>query len=184
MRNGAALPAVVQGPVPAHSAADGAPAPLAPPSAETGSELPFWRVKTLEQMTASEWESLCDGCARCCLIKLEDEETGSVELTRLACRLLDVGSCRCSDYANRFARMPDCLAIDAETVRKIDWLPATCAYRRVAEGRGLAWWHPLVSGDPETVHQAGISVRSFAMSEARVKLASYHRYIIQDFEDR
>lgn len=143
---------------------------------------PFWETKTLEEMNPQEWDLLCDGCARCCLIKLEDEDTKEVQLTRLACELLDVGSCRCRDYANRHKVMHDCLTIDPDSIKTLEWLPASCAYRRVGEGRGLAWWHPLVSGTPETVHQAGISVRSFARSERGIKLHSFHRYIIQDLE--
>lgn len=141
----------------------------------------FWKAKTLDQMTEKEWESLCDGCARCCLVKLEDEDTGDIHLTRLACGLLDVGSCRCSDYPNRFAKMPDCVNVDVAAVRRLKWLPETCAYRRLEEGRGLAWWHPLVSGTQDTVHEAGISVR-WARSEKKVKLENYHRYIIPDFK--
>ena len=139
---------------------------------------PFWRTKTLEQMSRVEWESLCDGCARCCLVKLEDEDTGEVHLTRLACRLLDHGTCRCSDYENRHQRMPDCVAIDPDKVRRLDWLPDTCAYRLVAEGRDLFWWHPLLSGDPQTVHQAGVSVRGWAISEDKAKPGTMHKYII------
>jgi hypothetical protein len=116
-------------------------------------------------------------------LKLEEEETGAVHLTRLSCRLLDIGSCRCSDYPRRHQRVADCVAIDAGKVRALDWLPATCAYRRVAEGRDLAWWHPLVSGSRETVHEAGISVRSWARSEATVSENALHRYIIRDLED-
>src|SRR5690606_23858524 len=138
---------------------------------------PFWRTKSLDEMTPREWESLCDGCARCCLVKLEDEDTEEIYLTRLSCSMLDLGTCKCSDYENRHRKMPDCVAIDAEAVRTLRWLPESCGYRRIAEGRDLAWWHPLVSGDPDTVHQAGISVRGLARSEAQVKEENYHRYI-------
>ena len=142
---------------------------------------PFWKTKTLDKMTRTEWESLCDGCGRCCLNKLEDEDTGEILLTRLACRLLDLGSCRCSDYENRKKRVPECVKIDAETVRSVKWLPPTCGYRLVAEGRDLFWWHPLVSGTPQTVHDAGISIRSFARSEKGIKIENYWKYIIEDY---
>lgn len=144
---------------------------------------PFWRTKTLDEMTTAEWESLCDGCGRCCLLKLVDEDSGDIHLTRLACRLLDIGSCRCSDYENRHDKVLDCLRIDVKSVRELGWLPRTCAYRRLDEGRGLAWWHPLVSGDPATVHEAGISVRGWAISEERAKESAHHRFIIGDFDD-
>ena len=153
-------------------------APEPPP----GADAPFWKTKTLEQMTRDEWESLCDGCARCCMVKLEDEDTGDIHLTRLACSMLVVKTCRCSNYPERFSLMPDCIDVTVEKVRELQWLPASCGYRRVNEGRDLAWWHPLVSGTPETVHQAGISVKSFAMSEKRVKAKNYGRYIIDGFE--
>jgi len=141
-------------------------------------DLPFWKRKTLDAMSAQEWESLCDGCGRCCLIKLEDEDTGDIVHTRAACALLDIGACRCSAYATRHAKMPDCVALTPEGARTLDWMPRTCAYRLVAKGEDLAWWHPLVSGSADTVHEAGISVRGFAVSEKRVK-GRYERYLLK-----
>jgi uncharacterized cysteine cluster protein YcgN (CxxCxxCC family) len=130
---------------------------------------PFWRRKSLEEMTPTEWESLCDGCGRCCLNKLEDEDTGRIYFTDVGCRLLDTDACRCRDYPNRSQQVPDCVRLTPEEVRSIAWLPPTCGYRLVAAGRDLYWWHPLVSGDPDTVHTAGISVRGrVAASEATV----------------
>jgi uncharacterized cysteine cluster protein YcgN (CxxCxxCC family) len=123
-------------------------------------EKPFWKTKTLEQMTDPEWESLCDGCGRCCLVKLEDaDDKNRTYFTDVGCRLLDGDTCRCSDYPNRTKTVPDCVRLTPRNVRKIVWLPPTCAYRRVADGHDLYWWHPLVSGDPTTVHTAGISVQ-------------------------
>ena len=139
---------------------------------------PFWRRKSLAQMTDSEWESLCDGCGRCCLVKLEDADDPSrTFFTDVGCRLLDGETCRCRDYANRTARVDDCVRLTPRNINRIVWLPPTCAYRLLADGGDLYWWHPLVSGDPETVHQAGISVRGrVAASEDDVR--------DEDLEDR
>ncbi len=110
-------------------------------------------------MSDAEWESLCDGCARCCLVKLEDEDSGEIHFTDIGCKLLDAKTCRCTDYKRRRRRVKDCVKLTPEGVRSLTWLPKTCAYRLVAEGRDLYWWHPLVSGSPDTVHEAGVSVR-------------------------
>jgi hypothetical protein len=120
---------------------------------------PFWKEKTLEEMSAAEWESLCDGCGKCCLSKLEDEDTGDIYFTTVGCRLFDAGTCRCGDYANRQAVVPDCVRLTPENVRTIAWLPSTCAYRLVAEGRDLYPWHHLICGDRDAIHRAGASVR-------------------------
>ena len=120
---------------------------------------PFWKTKTLEEMSPAEWESLCDGCGKCCLSKLEDEDTGDIYFTTVGCRLLDAQACRCRDYANRTALVSDCVRLTPQNVRTLSWLPSTCAYKLIAEGRDLYWWHHLISGSTDTVHQAGISVR-------------------------
>jgi uncharacterized cysteine cluster protein YcgN (CxxCxxCC family) len=128
-------------------------------------DAPFWKRKRLSQMTRKEWESLCDGCARCCLLKLEDVDTGEIAYTDIACRLLDTRACRCTHYEHRQRYVPDCIRLDAGKVDSMGWLPSTCAYRLVAEGRDLYDWHPLVSGDPDSVHRAGISIRDRVVRE-------------------
>ncbi|MDF1732785.1 MAG: YcgN family cysteine cluster protein [Minwuia sp.] len=128
-------------------------------------ERPFWETTRLEDMTQAQWESLCDGCGKCCLYKLEDIDTGEIVFTNVACRLLDHESCRCGDYANRSIVVPDCLTLDTENVGKLRWMPSTCAYRLLYEGKPLEPWHPLVSGNPDSVHWAGISIRGRCISE-------------------
>ncbi len=143
-------------------------------------EAPFWKRKTLEQMTPSEWESLCDGCARCCLNKLEEEDTGRLFFTDVACKLLDHDTCRCKDYPKRLKKVPDCVLLTPQEVRSINWLPPTCAYDLLAKGKDLYWWHPLVSGDPDTVHVAGISARGrVGASEADVPDEELEHWIVK-----
>ena len=139
----------------------------------------FWERKRLGEMTRGEWESLCDGCGRCCLHKLEDEETGELFPTNVACKLLDRHSARCVDYKNRKTHVPECVRLTPGLLRKLDWLPDTCAYRVLDEGRPLPDWHPLLTGDPESVHRAGISVRGWTVSEADV-VGELEDYIIEE----
>ncbi len=140
---------------------------------------PYWETKPLEALTQKEWESLCDGCGRCCLVKLEDEDTGKVHFTDIACRLFDEKSCRCSNYQQRRRKVKDCLKLTPAMVRALPWLPPTCAYRLRAEGRPLKWWHPLVSGSAETVHKAGISVRGrVSLSESELPIEDYEDHIM------
>lgn len=140
----------------------------------TNSTLPFWKRKGLHEMSREEWESLCDGCAKCCLHKLEDADTGAILQTNVACRLLNHDTCRCTRYADRKRLVPDCVVLTPDNIGDLHWMPGTCAYRLVAEGRDLECWHPLVSGDPDTVHQAGVSVRGRAVDERKAGELTHH----------
>ncbi len=146
------------------------------------SELPFWRRKALHEMTSDEWESLCDGCGKCCLIKLEDEDSGEIIATDVTCKLLDLGTCRCRHYEERIRYVPDCVTLTPDNIRSLAFMPATCAYRMLAEGKALADWHPLVSGDPNSVHDAGISVMGRAVSEVGVEDAELEDHVIEWFD--
>lgn len=139
----------------------------------------FWEEKSLAEMSREEWESLCDGCARCCLIKLEDEETEALHYTAVACRYLDRHKCQCTAYADRTRLVPDCLELSMDNVDQLYWMPQSCSYRLLAAGRPLPEWHPLISGNPDSVHEAGISVRGFAISEDDVdSVEDLEAYII------
>jgi uncharacterized protein len=130
---------------------------------------PFWKTKSLKDMSRTEWESLCDGCGRCCLNKLEDEDTGEYHYTKAACRLLDCKTAQCTDYPNRAKRVPDCVTLTSNNVGSLGWLPSTCAYRLLDEGKDLPCWHPLVSGRPETVVESGISVAGKVYTEKGIR---------------
>lgn len=138
----------------------------------------WWHEKPLAELSAEQWEALCDGCAKCCLHKLEDEDNGEVFYTRVRCRYLDEATCRCSDYPRRSVLMPNCIQLQAESVESLDWLPSTCAYRLRAHGERLPEWHPLVSGDTATVHRAGISIRGRAISDEFVHPDGFDEHIV------
>jgi uncharacterized cysteine cluster protein YcgN (CxxCxxCC family) len=140
---------------------------------------PFWQTKTLEEMSRAEWESLCDGCAKCCMVKLEDEDTGEVHTTAVVCHLLNIKACKCSQYSVRQKLVPTCEVLDPDNVHEIDWMPDTCAYRLLAEGKDLFDWHPLVSGDPNTVHTSENSVRDKVISEADIAEEDVELHIIE-----
>lgn len=130
--------------------------------------VPFWRRKTLTEMTRGEWESLCDGCAKCCLFKLEDEDTGEIHQTNVCCQLLDLDTCRCTRYGERSKLVPSCVTLEPHHLDEFDWLPTTCAYRLLHEGEDLPDWHPLVSGDPNSVAESGHSIRERCIPETEV----------------
>ena len=135
------------------------------------SALSSFEPGSLPAMTAEEWEAVCDGCAKCCLVKLEDAADGTVYFTDVHCRLLEAGTCRCGDYANRTRLVPDCVVLAPERVEEVFWMPASCSYRRLAEGRGLASWHHLLTGDTAAVHRAGVSIRGRSVPETAVRKA-------------
>jgi len=142
----------------------------------------FWKHKRLDEMDADEWEALCDGCAQCCLVKLQDEDSDEIGVTNVACRLLDCDQCRCSDYSHRHDQVAACAPFTPHEVAAFHWLPPTCAYRLLAEGKPLAAWHPLVSGDAASVHAAGISVRNKVVSETTVPEQDFEDYIVRWIE--
>lgn len=141
---------------------------------------PFWKTKSLHEMTRDEWELLCDGCGICCLEKLEYEDTGEVAYTRVSCRYLDLETCRCRVYASRKTHEPGCLSLTPDNVGDFKWLPETCAYRLLARGEELKWWHHLVSGSRETVFKAGISVTGRAVSGENVHPEDLENYLVDE----
>ena len=141
----------------------------------------FWETVPLSKMTPEEWEALCDGCGKCCLNKLEYEDTGEVAYTRVACRLFDDGSCRCSNYENRKSIVPECVFLSPKTLPKIAyWMPATCAYKLLFQKKPLPDWHPLLTGDPNSTHKAGMSMRGLTVSEAVVPEDDWEDYLIEE----
>jgi len=128
----------------------------------------FWETKTLAEMTTEEWESLCDGCGKCCLIKLEDEDTGEIAFTSVVCDLIDLDTCRCTRYSERCTLVPECIDLKQHDFTEYKWLPSTCAYRLLTDGKPLPDWHPLISGTPESVKDAGVSISSYAVKESQV----------------
>lgn len=138
----------------------------------------WWQEKSLAELSASEWEALCDGCAKCCLHKLEDEDSGEVFYTKVRCRYLDEQACRCTDYGNRSVLMPNCIRLRPDEIDNLEWLPSTCAYRLRANQQALPDWHPLVSGDSNSVHKAGVSIRGRAISDEYVHPDGYDEHIV------
>ncbi|MEH6447167.1 MAG: putative cysteine cluster protein YcgN (CxxCxxCC family) [Glaciecola sp.] len=139
---------------------------------------PFWETKTLKQMSKPEWESLCDGCARCCLHKLEDEDTDEVYYTDVHCRYMDKNDCSCTVYQTRNEKVPECIWLTPEQAHSFHWLPDTCAYRLVAEGKPLYDWHPLISGDPDSVHKSGISLQGKGIPDDKIPEEEWQSRII------
>lgn len=144
--------------------------------------VPFWQIKSLDQLTSEEWESLCDGCAKCCLIKFEDEDTGRIYHTNVVCELLEIFHCKCTRYTERSVLVPECLTLDTTLAGTLKWMPETCAYRLLAEGKNLPIWHPLVSGDPKSVHRAGMSVRGKVVSARDIDPDDLPDYVVDDDE--
>lgn len=140
----------------------------------------FWKNKSLAEMTSEEWEALCDGCGICCMYKIEDEDTGEIEMTSIACRFLDLENVTCQLYDSRFGAMPTCIKLTPSKVETLDWLPDTCAYRLILQGKPLPDWHPLVSGEADSVHRVGVSVKGKAIHECDVNLDNLEDYVVSE----
>ncbi len=140
----------------------------------------FWEQKSLSEMSSEEWESLCDGCGLCCLVKLIDADTEELVYTKLVCRQIDQKTCQCSDYANRQQKVPDCVRFEPDTIGDINWLPESCAYVRLANGKKLSSWHPLITGDPNSVHSSGISIQGWSILETPLNMQDPEDFIIGD----
>lgn len=139
----------------------------------------FYKEKTLKEMNKQEWEALCDGCGRCCLVKLEDEDSGEILCSDVHCSLFDAKTCKCKDYEGRKEKVPDCVKLTPENILTIGWIPPTCAYLRIANGKGLAKWHPLVAGNDKAMKEAGISVFGKVVSEDDVEHEDYVNHIAE-----
>lgn len=151
------------------------------PIDRTGLRPRFWERIPMKKLTPKEWEALCDGCGKCCLNKLEDADTGEVVFTRVACRLLDDDTCRCANYEARKSIVPECVVLKPSNIAEIAyWMPASCAYRLVWEGKALYDWHPLVSGSPDSVHRAGVSVQGWTIPEFDVPVEDWEDHVIEE----
>lgn len=139
---------------------------------------PFWKTTALSEMSNAQWESLCDGCAKCCLVKLQDPDTDEIAYTNAACKLLDCETCRCKDYENRKSLVPDCVVLTPQNLEDLTWMPSTCAYRKLRDGEELPFWHPLVSGYDASVHEAGVSAKGKAVTEVGIPLEDLHNHIV------
>ena len=144
----------------------------------------FWQEKTLDEMNEEEWEALCDGCGRCCLVKLEDEDSGEILKSDIHCKLFDCETAKCLKYENRQEYVSDCVRLTPKNIKELNWIPDSCAYRRIAEGRGLSWWHPLVCGESETIKEVGVSVIGRTICESEIKPDEFVNHIAYwpDFE--
>jgi uncharacterized cysteine cluster protein YcgN (CxxCxxCC family) len=143
-------------------------------------EIPFWKQKKLEEFTREEWESICDGCGKCCLFQLEGEES-QYYTTNVICKLFDEATCQCTDYQNRQKLVPTCLVLDPDLIRRLDWMPLTCAYRLLGVGKELPWWHHLVSENRDTIHQIGVSVRGKVESENDIDINDLEDHVVDWF---
>jgi uncharacterized cysteine cluster protein YcgN (CxxCxxCC family) len=142
----------------------------------------FWKTKSLEEMTTKEWESICDGCAMCCLHRIEDEDTGKIYPTWVSCQYLNMSNCQCTRYQTRSDLVKTCVTLNPKITRKLYWMPVSCSYRLLAEGKDLPPWHPLVSGNSESVHESGVSVRNKTISETEIDMDFLEDYVIDDEE--